>query len=410
MYYKRDICDKIRQLLTIYDCVLLTGSRQVGKSTLLINEFNDFTFNTLDNSNVYMALNDDPVTFLFGGTDKFILDEVQRLQKIFLNLKYFIDENKRKGISKKVILTGSQKYELMKNISESLAGRIAIVEMAGLSNREIYSFHNYKEPFMPIEKYFNNVKIKNSISNDELWARILKGSYPEIYDKGINNVRDFYANIVTTYVERDVKQIIHIKDELQFTQFIVALAVRTGQILNYDELAKIVGVDNKTIKNWISVLLALDIIYLLEPFSLNVTKRIIKSSKIYFMDTGLASYLSGWFTKETLMNGASSGQIYETFVIGEIIKSYRNMGIKPNIYYYRDTNQNEIDLLIYENNTLYPIEIKKTMSPNINDIKCFKLLSAAYPTVEIGKGCLICNSKDFMKLNENNYLVPVEYI
>ena len=298
----------------------------------------------------------------------------------------------------------------MKNISESLAGRIAIVEIAGLSNREIYSFHNSKVPFLPNEKYLNSIKINNNFSNDELRNRILKGSYPEIYDKSLENVRDFYANIVTTYVERDVKQIINIKDELQFTQFIVALAAKTGQILNYDELAKIVGVDNKTIKNWISVLLTLDIIYLLEPFSLNVTKRIIKSPKIYFMDTGLASYLSGLFTKETLMNGASSGHIYETFVIGEIIKSYRNMGIKPNVYYYKDTNHNEIDLLIYENNTLYPIEIKKTMSPNINDIKCFKLLSAAYPTVEIGTGCLICNTKDFMKLNENNYLVPAEYI
>lgn len=410
MYFKRDICSKIRHLLNIYDCVLLTGSRQVGKSTLLINEFDDFVFNTLDNNNVYMALNDDPVTFLFEGTNKFILDEVQRLQKIFLNLKYFIDENKRKSISKKVILTGSQKYELMKNISESLAGRIVIVEIAGLSDREIYSFHNHKEPFLPNEKYFNSIKLNNNFSNDELWDRILKGSYPEIYDKSISNVRDFYANIVTTYVERDVKQIIHIKDELQFNQFIIALAARTGQILNYDELAKIVRVDNKTIKNWISVLLALDIIYLLEPFSLNVTKRIIKSPKIYFMDTGLVSYLCGWFTKETLMNGASSGHIYETFVISEIIKSYRNMGIKPNIYYYRDTNQNEIDLLIYENNILYPIEIKKTMSPNINDMKSFRLLNTAYPTVDIGTGCLICNSKDFMKLNENNYLVPVEYI
>lgn len=410
MYIKRDICSKLRQLLKNYDCVLLTGSRQIGKSTFLINEFNDYTFNTLDNNNVYMALNDDPVTFLFEGDDKFILDEVQRLQKIFLNLKFFIDENKRNGVIKKVILTGSQKYELMKNISESLAGRIAIVEMAGLSDREIYSLHDFKGPFLPNEKYFNEIKIKGNISNDILWDRILRGSYPEIYDKNIENVRDFYANIVTTYVERDIKQIINIKNELQFNQFIIALAARTGQILNYDEIAKIVGVDNKTIKNWISVLLALDVIYLLKPFSLNVTKRIIKSPKIYFMDTGLVSYLCGWYTKDVLMNGASSGNIYETFVISEIIKSYRNDGIKPNIYYYRDTNKNEIDLLIYEDNLLYPIEIKKTMSPNLKDIKCFKLLHDAYPTLTIGTGGLICNSKDFMKLDKENYLIPVEYI
>ena len=410
MYIKRDICNKIRKLLKNYDCVLLTGSRQVGKSTLLINEFDDFTFNTLDNNNVYMALNDDPVTFLFEGTDKFILDEVQRLQKIFLNLKFIIDENKRKGIIKKIILTGSQKYELMKNISESLAGRIAIVEMSGLSNREIYSLHNFKEPFLPNEEYLKKIKLKKHISNDELWNRILKGSYPEIYDKNIEDVREFYANIVTTYVERDVKQIINIKDELQFTQFIVALAARTGQILNYDEIAKIVGVDNKTIKNWISVLQALDLVYLLESFSLNVTKRIVKSPKIYFMDTGLVSYLCGWYTRDALMNGASSGSIYETFVISEIVKSYRNNGIKPNIYYYRDTNKNEIDLLIYENNTLYPVEIKKTMSPNTNDIKHFKLLYDAYPTIRIGTGGLVCNSNDFMKFDRNNYLIPLAYI
>ena len=410
MYINRDICDKIKQLVKNYDCILLTGSRQVGKSTLLINEFDDFVFNTLDNNNVYMALNYDPVTFLFEGSDKFVLDEVQRLQKIFLNLKFFIDENKRNGIVKKVILTGSQKYELMKNISESLAGRIAIVEMAGLSDREIYSFHNNKDAFLPNEKYFNNIKINRTFSNDELWDRILKGSYPEIYDKKIDDVRDLYSNIVTTYVERDVKQIINIKNEFQFIQFIIALAARTGQILNYDEVAKIVGVDNKTIKNWISVLLSLDIIYLLEPFSLNATKRIIKSPKIYFMDTGLVSYLCGWFTKETLMNGASAGNIYETFVISETIKSYRNAGIKPNIYYYRDTNKNEIDLLFYENNTIYPVEIKKTMSSNIKDIKYFKLLNNAFPTINIGTGGIICNSKDFMKLDQNNYLIPIEYI
>ena len=410
MYYKRDICNKIRELLNNYDCILLTGSRQVGKSTLLINEFNEFTFHSLDNYSVYMALNEDPKTFLFEGNDKFILDEIQRLQKIFIDLKYFIDENKRKSISKKVILTGSQKYELMKNVSESLAGRIAIVEIAGLSDREIYTLHTKKESFLPNANYLDDIKINKNISNDELWDRILRGSYPEIYDKNIPDVRDFYANLTTTYVERDVKQIINIKDELQFNQFIIALAARTGQILNYDELARIVSVDNKTIKNWLSVLMALDIIYLLQPFSLNTTKRLIKSPKIYFMDTGLASYLCGWFTKETLMNGANAGNIYETFVVGEIIKSYRNNGIKPNIYYYRDTNSNEIDLLIYENNTLYPIEIKKTMSPNIKDIKSFKLLSDVYPTLNIGTGGLICNSKDFMKLDSNNYLVPVEYI
>lgn len=298
----------------------------------------------------------------------------------------------------------------MQNISVSLAGRIAIVEITGLSNREIYSFHDHKEPFLPNEKYFENIHIKNNLNNDTLWDRILKGSYPEIYDKDIDDVRDFYTNIVTTYVERDVKQIINIKDELQFNQFIIALAARTGQILNFDDLAKTVGVDNKTIKKWLSVLLALDIIYLLEPFSLNITKRIIKSPKIYFMDTGLVSYLCGWYTKETLMNGVSASNIYETFVVSEIIKSYRNNGIKPNIYYYRDTNRNEIDLLIYEHNTLYPLEIKKTMSPNIKDIKYFKLLNYAYPTVNIGTGGLICNSKDFMKLDKDNYLIPLEYI
>lgn len=410
MYFKRDICNKIRGLLLNYGCVLLTGSRQVGKSSLLVNEFADFTFHTLDNNNVYMALNNDPITFLFEGKDKFIIDEVQRLQKVFTDLKFFLDDNKKNSIVKKVILTGSQKYELMQNISESLAGRIAIVEIAGLSNREIYSFHDNNEPFLPDEKYFNDIHIKKSFTSNELWDRILKGSYPEIYDKNIDDVRDFYANIVTTYVERDVKQIINIKDELQFNQFIIALAARTGQILNYDDIAKTVSVDNKTIKKWLSVLLALDIIYLLEPFSLNITKRIIKSPKIYFMDTGLVSYLCGWYTKETLMNGASAGNIYETFVISEIIKSYRNNGIKPNIYYYRDTNRNEIDLLIYENNTLYPLEIKKTMSPNIKDIKHFRLLDDAYPTVNIGTGGLICNSKDFMKLDKANFLVPVEYI
>ena len=355
-----------------------------------------------------MGINNDPIGFFENSDKVLMLDEIQRSKESFVTIKYMIDTYRKK---KKVlyILTGSQKYSLMKNISESLAGRIAILEMYGLSNRELYKY-DFNTPFLPDIKYLKKCKPTYNFTKKSLWKRILFGSYPAIYSRKIKDLDSYYNNLIESYVERDVRELINVKDLMTFKKFLILLASRSGQLLNMAEIGKEISIDSKTVKSWVSILEASNIIYLLYPFSLNVSKRIIKTPKLYFLDTGLLCYLTKWKTSETLESGASSGHIYETFVVSEIIKSYANVGKKCDIYYFRSTNKDEIDLLFYKNNTLYPIEIKKTSSPNIKDISAFKLLSNYYKNVKIGTGGIICNVKELTPLYNNNYIIPIEFI
>ena len=233
---------------------------------------------------------------------------------------------------------------------------------------------------------------------------------PKLYDEPDLEWESYYSNYVSTYIDRDVSKLENIGNTLSFTQFMVALASRTGELLNMQALAKDIGVSAPTIKNWISVLERSGIIYLLQPFSLNINKRLIKTPKVYFTDTGLVCYLCRWLTPETLMNGAMSGNIFETYVVSEIIKSYYSAGKEPNIYFFRDTNGSEVDILFYQNGILYPVEIKKTSSPNIKDIKHFNTLSTYFPTLKIGEGGIICNYAGILPLGENNKIIPVSYV
>jgi hypothetical protein len=233
---------------------------------------------------------------------------------------------------------------------------------------------------------------------------------PKLYDDTAMDWERYYADYVNTYIERDIQRLEQVGDGLTFLQFMISLASRTGELLNMESVAKDIGVSAPTVKRWVSILQKSNVIYLLQPFSLNVSKRIIKMPKIYFTDTGLVAYLCRWLTPETLMNGAMAGNIFETFVISEIIKSYLNAGKGPNIYYYRDTNGVEVDLLIYQNGTLYPIEIKKTSSPNLKDIKHFKTLEEIYPNAIMGEGGVICSYEKVMPLGENNRIIPVSFI
>jgi hypothetical protein len=233
---------------------------------------------------------------------------------------------------------------------------------------------------------------------------------PKLYDDTTIDWERYYADYVNTYIERDIQKLEQVGNGLTFLQFMVSLASRTGDILNMDSIAKDVGISAPTVKKWISILQKSNVIYLLQPFSLNVSKRIVKAPKVYFTDTGLVAYLCKWLAPDTLMNGAMSGNIFETFVISEIIKSYYNAGREPNIYYYRDTNGSEVDLLIYRDGTLYPVEIKKTSSPNVKDIKHFKSLATVYPDTKIGQGGVICSYEKVLPLGENNKIIPISYI
>lgn len=406
MYIARHIEKTIEKSFAAFPAVLITGPRQVGKSTLLLNRFKNIPNVTLDNPLQLLSLRQDPVEFFKLHGSPLIIDEVQRAPECFSVLKYMIDSNRRTGM---YILTGSQKYALMKGVSESLAGRIGIVDMLGLSDREIYE-DPFDRPFLPTSDYLLERRPKMAPSIQNLWERIHRGSMPELYSNENMDWEQYYAAYVDTYIERDVKQLGSVGDTLAFTQFMTALASRTGELLNAASLARDVGVDSKTVKRWLSILQASNIIYLLQPFSLNINKRIIKTPKVYFTDTGLVCYLCRWLTPETLANGAMAGSIYETFIVSEILKSYYNAGKEPDLYFFRNTDGQEVDLLFYRDGKLYPIEIKKTSSPNVKDAKHFGTLSTFFPSLEVSEGGIICNAEDLLPLGQNLKIIPFRFI
>ena len=406
MYIARHIEKTIEKSFSAFPAVLITGPRQVGKSTLLLNKFKNIPNVTLDNPLQLLSLRQDPVEFFKLHGFPLIIDEVQRAPECFSVLKYMIDSDRRAGM---YILTGSQKYALMKGVSESLAGRIGIIDMLGLSDREIYE-DPFDLPFLPTSDYLLARRPKTAPSIQNLWERIHRGSMPELYSNENMDWEQYYAAYVNTYIERDVKQLGSVGDTLAFTQFMTALASRTGELLNAASLARDVGVDGKTVKRWLSILQASNIIYLLQPFSLNINKRIVKTPKVYFTDTGLVCYLCRWLTPETLANGAMAGSIYETFIVSEILKSYYNAGKQPDLYFFRNTDGQEVDLLFYRDGKLYPIEIKKTSSPNVKDAKHFGTLSTFFPTLEVSEGGIICNAEELLPLGQKLKIIPFRFI
>ena len=268
-----------------------------------------------------------------------------------------IDRDHKKG---QFFMCGSQQFKMMKGVSESLSGRIGLIALLGYSLREIYNV-DFDAPFIPTEEYFSErKKALATIPYDDIWTLIHRGNMPEVYENPDFDWQMFYAAYVRTYIERDVRDLSEIGDAVKFTKFMTAAAAITGNLLNLSSLARDVGVSAPTAKRWLSILVASNIVYLLQPYSNNITKRAIKTPKLYFLDTGLAAYLTKWNTPDVLKNGAMAGAFFETFIISEIIKSYYNKGIfEPPIYFYRDKEMNEIDILIENGGTLYPIEIKK---------------------------------------------------
>ena len=406
MYIKRHIENVIKKSFNTYPAVLITGPRQVGKSTVLRNLYSDFEYETLDDINMIRAITSDPTGYLQIKGMPFIIDEIQKVPDLFNSLKYVIDKNKQNGM---YLLTGSQKFELMKGISESLSGRISVIDLLGLSYREIKG-DKFDKPFLPTQEYLLNRKPASKYDVKGIWEIIHKGSMPALYENDERDWEKYYSDYVNTYIERDVHNLTQIGDTLTFMQFMVMLAGRTGELINMESLAKDIGVSAPTIKRWISILQASNVINLLQPFSLNTTKRVVKTPKVYFTDTGLVCYLCRWLTTETLINGAQAGNIFETFVVSEIIKSYYNAGKEPNLYFFRNGDGQEVDLIFYENGKIYPVEIKKTTSPNIKDIKSFKVLANYFPTIEMGEGGVICNAESVLPLGQANKIIPINHI
>ena len=406
MYIKRHIEEVLKSAINEKGALCVTGARQVGKSTVIKTLFTGHKGLTLDETRLLRLAIEHPEEFFVQFEPPAFIDEIQYAPILFPYIKIYIDKTGEKGA---FLLSGSQRYEMMSNVTESLAGRINLIDLYGLSLREILG-DDFRGEFMPTQEYLKQRQPK-SIKYSEIWENIWRGFFPEIITESPNWSR-FYSSYIRTYLDRDVSKLGQVGNLLQFEKFMVAMAARTGQLLNIADVAKDTGISQQTAEKWLSILIASNIVFVLKPYYNNVMKRLIKTPKIYFLDTGLASYLVGWDNAQVLQNGAMSGAFFETFVIGEIIKSWTNKeGVTPNMnfFFFRDKDGNEIDLLIKRGDTLYPIEMKKHISCDKNDITAFKQLDKI-PDMKRGEGCVVCMADDIFPITPTDKAVGVRYL
>ena len=416
-YISRELEDIVKKSAQTFKAVLVTGARQTGKSTLLRKMFPAVTSVTFDDPFMEEQAKQNPDMFMMLHEPPVYLDEIQYVPDLFRHIKMVCDRKEEKGL---FYLSGSQPFKLMDLVSDSLAGRVAIIELATLSMREIQGV-TVGMPFLPTLDY---VKTRKLTARDpgNIWNMIHRGGYPELQNKETDWAM-FFSSYIKTYLERDVRELSAVHDLNAFRRFMVACAARTGQMLNYSNIADEIGKDATTVKKWIAILEASGIVYLLEPYMSSALKRAIKTPKLYFRDTGLAAYLTRWLTPETLANGAMSGAFFETYVISEILKSYSNAGLDYRYFvsYYRGKDkkvkkengehaeESEIDFIIEQNGILYPIEIKQSSNVTANMTSAFPVLDQI-PEKKRGMGAVICMCPSPGMLRENILQIPVWYI
>ena len=413
MYYHRQLEKKIIETASEYACITLYGARQTGKSTMIRNLYPDYEYVTLDNSKERILATDDPELFLNSHGMPLIIDEIQKVPGLMETIKIRIDEQKLKNVNESLpvklmyILTGSNTHEIRENASETLAGRTALIEVTSFSECE--KLKKLGDEFVPDIKILQAKQKEFSPKNrHEIFEEIYLGGMPEYWIKRPN--RDtFFESYISTYLEKDVSRMINVGRLDDFRKFMRIVALRTSQQLDYTEIGNAVGIDARTSKNWISILEASGIIMILQPYVSNLAKRIIKTPKMYFMDTGLCAFLCGWSDSKILEDSAMAGAFFETYVVGEIVKSIRNTGkrIENTLFYYRDRDQKEVDLIYVKDQTLYPIEIKKGIGKDKAD-KNFQILNQYKMPVEVG--LIIDTSDKLFPLNRNAYYCPVSLI
>lgn len=396
--YSREAEQMINEINKTFPVLLVTGPRQVGKTTLLLSlKPKNMEYITLDDEVLRTQAQEDPKLFLEEHPAPLLIDEVQYAPRLFSYIKINVDKEKKNGM---YWLTGSQQFHLMNNVSESLAGRVGIINLNSFTYSEIKKVKN--------KKLFDPVEIKNisKINVNSIFEIIFKGGMPRLYTEKEISLPLYFQGYIDTYISRDVKMLTQVGNEFSFRKFIVSVASKTGEQLNYTTLANDAGISVPTAINWLSILTTSGLVYLLEPYMSSSLKRLTHTPKIIFMDTGLACYLAGFSSAKELQMSSSSGHYLETFIISEIVKSYNAKGIRPNISYYRDKEKNEIDLLFYKNNKLYPFEIKKTALPTKEMIKNFKKLEKQ----QIGQGGIICFYDNLTKLDQDNYIIPISSV
>ncbi len=402
-YIKRDLEEKIQSLTKEYSCILITGPRQVGKTTILkqLAEPNR-SYVSLDDLEERRIAKTDPALFLQMHDLPIFIDEVQYAPELFSYIKIAIDNGSAPG---SFWLTGSQAFKMMELAQESLAGRVAILHMPGLSQHEIYGSGKNLPFTVDMDALKARKKISAPADLEEIYRRIWKGSLPGLVSGKFTDRNVFYSSYLQTYIDRDVSDMIARVDKLQFQDFIRAAACRTGQMLNVHDIAQDVGVSDDTARRWLQVLEKSDIIFYLRPYSNNLLKRTVKTPKLYFFDTGLAAYLTRYTTPEILANGAINGAILENYVVAEIIKTYHNDAQDCLLWYYRDKSSNEIDMVIESDGHLHPLEIKRSVNPGRELTGIFSLLDKG--AVPRGKGALLCMRPVLSAINADNFIVPI---
>ena len=408
MYIQRHLEQQILEASRYYPIVMVCGQRQVGKSTMLnhIKE-NGRRYVTMDDGNARRLASTDPALFFETYGSPLLIDEFQRVPSILLEMKKIVDQKALNGedCNGMFWLTGSQKFKMMQGVSESLAGRVAIFDMASLSTAEIEG-----RPASLFHPDLNSIRerLKHSRQKNihQIYEDIFRGGMPKLCSTDMDRDR-FYMDYINTYIERDIKDLAQVGKLSEFYDFLVFMAARTGQELKYDEIANAIGVSAPTAKSWVTILERSGIIFILRPYYSNITKRLIKTPKFYFMDTGLAAYLYRWPTAETLENGAMDGAFFETYVVSEIVKSYFNAGKPVDLFYYRDIDKKEIDLLVVEGNRMYPIEIKKGKEPSKPD-KNFGVLQQF--KMDVQPGIILCMSDELIPYNRESWYCPISVL
>jgi predicted AAA+ superfamily ATPase len=406
-YTERTLEKFLKNSAKNFPVILITGPRQVGKTTFLKHlGGKKRKYVTLDDPGKALLAKQEPKMFLEKFKPPVLIDEIQYAPELLPFIKMYVDTHKTSGL---FWLTGSQQFHIMSGVTESLAGRVGILNLSGLSLFEQQGLAKYDEPFLPTKDTISKrEKHAKPFFLKEIYTKIWKGSFPAIILKKNTDWELFYSSYIQTYLQRDIKSLANVGNETAFLKFLRSAAARTGQLLNLADMSRDAEISPNTAKNWLSILQASGIIYLLEPYYNNLTKRMTKTPKLYFMDTGLACYLTDWLSPDTLESGAMSGAILETFIVVEIIKSYWHNGKQAKIFYYRDKDKKEIDLLIIQNQTIYPIEIKKTGSPNKDSIRHFSLLEKFQ--LKIGEGAVICFTDTVMPITKDVNAVPVGLI
>ncbi|MBQ2661639.1 MAG: ATP-binding protein [Clostridia bacterium] len=406
-YISRELERKFLKVNGFFKAILVTGARQVGKTTMLkhLAEGSGRVYVTMDNAMARDLAKRDPVLFFQNYKPPILIDEIQKAPELFEQIKIMCDNSEETGL---FWLTGSQQYKMMKSIRETLAGRLCILELYSFSQREKnqvifdteldYSLESLKERQKKVPK--------NDIVS--VFQHIWEGGMPQVLGADDEIRFEYYNSYVETYLMRDVMEEGGITDTIRFRKFMTACAALVSEQINYANLALASDISQPTAKEWTKVLQGLGIIYLLQPYSNNAFKRLTKTPKLYFCDTGLCAYLSMWLTPATLMNGAVSGHYYENYVVMELVKNYAYSKSKVNITYYRDVNAKEIDVFVEENNLIHPLEIKKSASPEYREIKKYSVIDKAQ--LNRGNGGIICMCEEPLPIDEENCLIPSNLI